>query len=542
VDTPIFVDGIGRRQRTVDSTGEEVETLRLCRPLSEAPSTEPALIERAGRLAAFGHPSFAQVRRVERLKGALGGLTVVSAAIPGMRLSDVLALAQRKWQAPDFDAALYLLEQTTAAMAALHRHSRDLSHGTLGPERIVIRPDGHPVIVEHVLAPAITQLQMSRASLWTEFRVPAPAVAGAARLDQMTDIMQLGVLSLALMLGRPIRREEFPQKLQDLLGEASTPGALGPRPAVARALHGWTLRTLQSESRAAFRTMSDAAAALDALVAEQPRHKISPAAVTAWIALCEAPGSGVKPPAASATLAEKKPAETSVAPSDASAPATEPAVEPAERRFDPGTTTRLHRAEAATTGRVRRPASVDEVRRSLAQNAPPVRHAADRSVNHSAGASVLIRSVSHAVTGAVHRVGRLDWSPVRRAVQVAIVAVGLVGLFGATYLGAREYFGLPSLIGGRGTLVVESTPSGAELYVDGQRSGRTPATLELRAGEHTLALRAGRGTTLVPVTVVSGARRVERVEIRQRRQAAPRPSASRPASAPAPGADGAAGK
>ena len=134
-------------------------------------------------------------------------------------------------------------------MTALHRHSRDLSHGALGPERIVVRPDGHPVIVEHLLAPAIGQLGMPRAALWTQFRVPAPAVAGSARLDQMTDIMQLGVLALALILGRPIRREEFPQKLQELLAEASTPGVLGPRPAIARSLHGWILRTLQFESR-----------------------------------------------------------------------------------------------------------------------------------------------------------------------------------------------------------------------------------------------------------------------------------------------------
>ena len=135
---------------------------------------------------------------------------------------------------------------------------------------------------------------MPRAALWTQFRVPAPAVAGSARLDQMTDIMQLGVLALALILGRPIRREEFPQKLQELLTEASTPGVLGPRPAIARSLHGWILRTLQFESRSAFRAMGDAATALDALVAEQPRHRISPTAVVAYVAACMAPGEGTR--------------------------------------------------------------------------------------------------------------------------------------------------------------------------------------------------------------------------------------------------------
>jgi len=55
--------------------------------------------------------------------------------------------------------------------------------------------------------------------------------------------------------------------------------------------------------------------------------------------------------------------------------------------------------------------------------------------------------------------------------------------------------------------------------VDGFPSGQTPATLELPAGEHTLALRTGTGTTLVPVMVVAGARRVEQITVRQRRRA-----------------------
>jgi hypothetical protein len=120
---------------------------------------------------------------------------------------------------------------------------------------------------------------------------------------------------------------------------------------------------------------------------------------------------------------------------------------------------------------------------------------------------------------------------IRRVARVSVVALGLVGLFGATYLGARGYLGLPGFIGGWGTLVVESEPTGAEVFVDGLPSGRTPAILDLRAGEHTVALRTPKGTTLVPVVVVSGARRVERVEIRQRRPPAQTrgSSAARPA-------------
>ncbi len=515
MDTPSFVDGLGRRLRTVDSTGDEVETLRLCREVSDVHSAEAALVERAGRLTAFDHPSFAQVRRVERLPGALGGLAVVSTAVPGLRLSELLTLAQRKWTPPDPGASLYLLDQIASALAAFHRHSRELAHGALGPERIVIRPDGRPVVVEHVLASAIGQLEMGRALLWTKFRIPVPAVAGTARLDQMTDITQLGVLALAIVLGRLIRREEYPQKLQELLAEATTPGVLGARPVASRAVYGWILRTLQIEARTAFRSAADAAAALAAIVAEQPRHSVSPASVLAYLAACQAPtGDGAAPgPIASAAADADQSQATRLA---GQAPAEGPADSPRSA------TIRLFRLEGTD-----------------AQPAPrPHRPAADsekwgRAPSSARGVPAAPRAKSGLAALAV-RASRLEWPSPGRAARIAAVSLGLAGLFGATYLGARGYLDLSDFFGGRGTLVVESHPSGADLYVDGLPSGRTPATLQLRAGEHTLALRSGRATTLVPVVVVSGARRVERVEMRQRRPAPVRPPSQAPAPAPVP--------
>ena len=200
--------------------------------------------------------------------------------------------------------------------------------------------------------------------------------------------------------------------------------------------------------------------------------------------------------------------------------------------------------------RCRTPAPAREAARpEWARSAPvPPRAAAEAVGEESGHASFLVRAVTRAVRGSIRQVSRLDWSSVRRGIRVALVSLGLVALFGATYLGARGYLGLPSFIDGRGTLVVESQPSGADLYVDGFPSGQTPATLQLRAGEHTLALRAGKRTTLVPVVVVSGARRVERVEIRQRRAMPARPPAPAgfgPAPAPAaatPSSSAATGK
>ena len=65
-----------------------------------------------------------------------------------------------------------------------------------------------------------------------------------------------------------------------------------------------------------------------------------------------------------------------------------------------------------------------------------------------------------------------------------------------------------------GSLSVETRPEGLTLLVDGTTRGRTPITLDLPAGRHVLAIQTARGTTLVPVTIQAGARKVERLDLR----------------------------
>ncbi len=453
--TPCFEDGFGRRWRSFDPAGGEIETLLLCPALAETASTETALVARAAQLAAFSHPAFAPVRRIERPTGTASTLAIVSAAVPGMRLSEVLRNAQARQVPPDLDAACFILAQVAAALADLHRYSRDLSHGAIGPERIVIGLDGRAVIVESVLAPMLEQLELARTPLWTEYRVPVPPVAGTVRFDQVGDVIQLGVLALALVLGRPVHRDEYPNRLHELMLEVAAPGAPAERQAVLRSLRAWIHRTLQLEPRSAFRTASEAAPALEAALTEGPRHKMSAASVARYLAACGAEvQSDWKVPVALATPPRVMPA----------APAAIPA----------------------------------QTRRSAARGSGPRSSLAGGAARPSAG-------------------------------RVSIVALALVALFGVAYLSARGYLTLPRAPVGRGTVVIESRPAGVEVFVEGRASGRTPATLDLRAGEHTVVLRAGRGITLVPVVAVSGTRRVERIDIRPR----PRPLRA-PATAPAP--------
>src|SRR4029077_13491423 len=85
----VFRDGFGERRRVSGPTeADNVDVLYLRRELTEVPSFEFALRERASRLAQFRHPLFARVKNVERLSERTSTMVVVSETIEGVRLSD----------------------------------------------------------------------------------------------------------------------------------------------------------------------------------------------------------------------------------------------------------------------------------------------------------------------------------------------------------------------------------------------------------------------------------------------------------------------
>lgn len=55
-----------------------------------------------------------------------------------------------------------------------------------------------------------------------------------------------------------------------------------------------------------------------------------------------------------------------------------------------------------------------------------------------------------------------------------------------------------------GTVIVQSTPTGSDVFVNGKREGATPLTLRLPPGTHTLELRRGRASRQITVRVASG--------------------------------------
>ncbi len=79
-------------------------------------------------------------------------LALVGDTVEGSRLSKILEVAQAFDLDLDVNAALCLLRQIVPAVAMLHQNARDVSHGALAPERILVTPNARVVLVEYVLA------------------------------------------------------------------------------------------------------------------------------------------------------------------------------------------------------------------------------------------------------------------------------------------------------------------------------------------------------------------------------------------------------
>ncbi len=138
-----FRDGLGERRLIADADGTSVEVLCLRRELSAVPSFEFALRERAARLAQFQHGYFSHVRSVDRSATFHHALTVASDAVPGLRLSELLASAHERGLAVPIGAALCLIRQLVPAVAILHYQEVGKESGSIA--RI---HDGEKILLE----------------------------------------------------------------------------------------------------------------------------------------------------------------------------------------------------------------------------------------------------------------------------------------------------------------------------------------------------------------------------------------------------------
>lgn len=239
-----LADGLGRRALAFDrAEGTMLERLAV-RP--ELAAFESMLRERVDRTAALEDERIAKPRTVER--DADGTLVVVSEFVPGSRLSDLLDLAEEQGIAPGVDAACGFLLDILPALCALHAGA-GFPHGTIGPSRTVLTPAGQVVLLDAVYGGALAHLRYSRRRLWMEFGVATPASAGAPRLDVDADIAQAALAAVMLIVGRPLRIDEFPTALRRVLQDAIEVAQIRGSAAFASGLQNFFERALPLPDR-----------------------------------------------------------------------------------------------------------------------------------------------------------------------------------------------------------------------------------------------------------------------------------------------------
>ena len=289
-----FHDGLGERQRGVDrARNEPIEILSLRGELTAVPSFEFSLRERVSHLSTFRHACYARIRSVERLKNPASTLALVSDVTPGVRLSEILAFAEKSQVTLDIEAALCLLRQLVPAVAMLHENTPEIAHGAIAAERIIVTPGARIIVVEHVLGSAIAELKFSSERYWKELRIAVPGPA-APRFDHRSDVTQIAVVALALILGRPMLDDETPERLGDVVASSwanSARGGLEPLPAGLRA---WLMRALQLDPRNRFDSAVDAQEELERVLGESD-YLAAPTTLEAFLAEYRAANEPVAP-------------------------------------------------------------------------------------------------------------------------------------------------------------------------------------------------------------------------------------------------------
>ena len=233
--TPVFVDGFGRRVVRVSRDEPPVELLQVDSTLAQHPGFADALRERVTKLSSLRLTSYARTQRVET--DPLGGLTLVSEYVKGWRLADLLDVAETENLTFDIGVVMLLLRQLLPTAAMLSNQNRDTASAALGPEHLLLTPQGRVVLTDYVLGSAIETLGWDPERLWRSLRVAAPPGTGDRPISPRGDVAQVGVTTLSLVVGRRLRDDEFPDRLEVLVGGARqrTPSVVDAPP--------WTRRS-----------------------------------------------------------------------------------------------------------------------------------------------------------------------------------------------------------------------------------------------------------------------------------------------------------
>lgn len=490
---PVFVDGFGVRYHTVDpesaDPNDPVEVLAFDRALVDTPEFTETLGVRVARLSSIRHTLFARVRRLDR--PAENSLLLVSDRVPGWRVADVLDIMEREGLGLDISAVLSLMRQLIPTVSLFARHQRELAVGTIGPEHLILTPQGRLVVAEYVLGSALERLPLSREELWRKYRVTA--TSGAAKIWPRSDALSIGIVVLSLLYGRRLRDDEFPEGLGDLVEDAEETSGGIVRP-LSPKFSGWLGRALQVDARTGFQSPQEAQVGFEEMLASERSYVTTPALLETFIArLIE--------------LTERKPARRQPEP-QAAPPPPPPAPAPpaAPIRVTPPAPVveddepdsfAIEQAVASIGARPpqaatppsppsRPPFSFEDV---VPEPARPVEDVSARA------------RIERAIGGSTRLFAAL--------VVALLIAVAVI-----MWLWTDS----PDTLVSTGELVVQSRPPGATVTVDDENLGVTPVTVRLSPGVYTLKVQLGTAEPrVIAVQIRAGVQTVQYLELQNNR-------------------------
>lgn len=300
--SPTALDGFGRRTLAMDTDrGDQVELLELAPHLVSNPGFVTALAERVARSASVRHTSYVQLRRIDRPSPEQ--LLLVSDYTSGWRLSELLAKSHATGAVLDITILITLMRQLLPAVSLYSRHNRDAAIGALGIERLIVTPQGRLIIAEHAFGPALEKLNLGRDRLWRDFRVAMPPSAGLPRSNQRADANAVGMVALAVLLGRPLTMDEYPGQLRQLI-ESATECRNGEITPLSSFLGSWLARTLQFEIGTAYQSPSDAQLGFESVLASDRSYVTTTTRLEEWVSRIGAMLDAERTKPASPTAAE----------------------------------------------------------------------------------------------------------------------------------------------------------------------------------------------------------------------------------------------
>jgi hypothetical protein len=480
-------DGFGRRVRGIDpDTGDAVENLELPPALVEHAGFAAALGDRVARFAAVRHTSYVHLKRLDR--PSADRLVLVSEYTEGWRLSEMLAASSSAGRPLDITIVIGLLRQLLPAVSLFGRHNREAAIGALGPERLIVTPQGRLVIAEHAFGPAIEKLNLGRDRLWRDFRVTMAPSAGLPRANARADAHAIGVVALSLLLGRVLTEDEYPNQLT-ALAESVVENRGGEQAPLSKALSGWLSRTLQFDVASSFQSPHESQVGFETVLASDRSYVTSSSALDEWVAAVgrsivsqsapARPAAPVSAPQHLSTLALEHP--STPAPEHPSTPAPgHPSTEAPAPARNPLVLALI--AFAVVQSFVvlwlwtRDPGAPRAGEGELVVQSRPV--AARVSIDgEEKGVTPLTISLASGAHVLEVQTGKSE----PRVIPLTIRA----GVQTAQYIELQNV----ALTGG---LDVRSEPAGARVIIDGQNRGTTPVTVrDLAPGDHQVVLESG---------------------------------------------------